>query len=417
MPLLLMWVKTVDIQKIFDKIPMPKEYYYNGNRMYYDSYRKMLLPATPEEKVRQKTAVYLEKYLNVPHNCLGTEVHLHHYEGITENGRIDITIDTFDENSLRTTIAVVECKAENIPLTDQVIEQAFGYADTILCDYVIVTNGIELLQFKYDIDKESYIMNADIANYEMMLRHFGKPCDITYTFERRSIKELFDVNYIKQYGIDNGYITADTPEMIIPYIANIYDALIDTSHNIPHSKNKFFEIIEDLGLSFLGYGDASGDTFGTGIYRSFLINDYKKGHRIINLGIMATGKSVNDPRYGTRNALSVLVVSVRDGENDEMAVQINLNKFLIAKEKTFYLTHNGAVSRKGARATEVKRRTHEVNNDMIKNDSIFLGECRGDRLLYVDTPEFSEMLNNTILYALIRDEYKTELSEKRRMHS
>lgn len=403
----------MNIQKIFDKIPMPKEHDQNGNRMYYDSYRNMFLPATPEEMVRQKTTVYLEKYLNVPHDCLETEVHLRHYEDVTENGRIDITIDALDKNNHRTTIAIVECKAESVTLADQVIEQAFGYASVIKCGYVIVTNGIELLQFKYDYSKKVYVMIKGVVNYSNMLSHSGKPRNMEYNFKRRSLKKLFNINYIKQYGISNGYITEDTPEKIIPYIANIYDALNDTAHTIPLSKNKFFEITEDLGISYLGYGDASGGTFGTGIYRSFMINDYKKGHRIINISLMATGESKNDPKYGTRDALSVLIVSVRDGENDEMAVQINLNRFLAAGNEKFYLTHNGAMTRKGARAEELRRRVYEADSNMIKNDSIFLGDCSGNRLLYVDTPEFASMINKIILYALIRDDYKTELSKSR----
>ena len=398
----------MDIQKIFDKIPVPKAYYHDGRRMYYDPYRKMLLPATPEEKVRQKTTVYLEKYLKVPRDCIRTEVHLHHYNGIKKNGRMDIVIDTLDKNNSRETVAVVECKAENVALSDQVTEQAFGYASVIKCDYVIVTNGIELLHFKYDYIKKTYIMINGVVNYRRMLRRSGKPRNVKPAFKRRSLKKLFNINYIKYHGVNNGYITENTPEMIIPYIANVHDALYDTSHTVPLLKTKFFEITNDLGLSYLGYGDASGDTFGTGLYRSFMINDYKKGHRIINIGIMTTGKSVNDPKYGNRDALSVLVVSVRDGEHDEMVVQINLNKFLIAGDKRFYLTHNGTVTRKGAKAEELKKRIYEVGSDMIKDNSIFLGECSGNRLLYVDTPDFADMINKIILYTLVRDEYKSE---------
>ncbi len=400
----------MDIRKIFDKIPTPKVYNNNGKSVYYDPYRNIFLPSTPEELIRQKTAVYLEQYLDVPHGNIETEVHLHRYEGVEENGRIDIVIDAINENNQRKTLAIVECKAASVPLTAQTVGQACRYADAVLCGYVILTNGSELFQFRYDNEKKTYVLLDGAVNYGNMLIGAGE-ADHPHTFRRCTAEELFNIDFIKKDGLINGYAGEDTPEELIPYIANIFDALRDMSHSIPQSKNNFFEITEDLGCYFLGYGDASGGTFGTGTYRSVMIDDYKKGNRIINIGIMSTGKSINDPVYGNRESKSVLVVSVSDNEHDEMALQLDLNKFLTVRDNVFYLTHNGAVMKKGARSEELKRRLYAADENMIKGGKIFLGKCPGDRPLYADTPEFTEIINHIILYALIRDEYKNELSK------
>ena len=402
----------MNINEIFNKIENPKEYRQQGKRLYFDSYRKVLIPITPEEKVRQKTAIYLEKYLNIPHEYIFTEDHLHHY-GSKNNGRIDIAINCYNENKVLVPLALVECKAEHIPLTAQVLDQTVGYANTICCDYIFITNGVEMYQYLYNESLNNYELLSEIVDYNGMTNHVGLPVKIKSKFKRLNVEQLFDdVEKVREYGYKYHFIGEDTPNELVPYIANMSDALVDRTHTLDYLSCKFFEVIEDLGVSYLAYGNASGSDFGTGEYRSILINDFSFGHRIINISILATGKTVNDAKYGNSDGKSVLTVSLRDEEKDSMVVQINLNKFLKLENGYLYLTHNGAVAQKGASTKVLRDMIYNEDNTMICNDKIFLGKFYGDDLLYMDTPEFAEVIKRVIIYSIIRDRYKSNLSSQ-----
>lgn len=55
---------------------------------------------------------------------------------------------------------------------------------------------------------------------------------------------------------------------------------------------------------------------------------------------------------------------------------------------------------------------YNEDNTMICNDKIFLGKFYGDDLLYMDTPEFAEVIKRVIIYSIIRDRYKSNLSSQ-----
>ena len=105
-------------------------------------------------------------------------------------------------------------------------------------------------------------------------------------------------------------------------------------------------------------------------------------------------------------------MSLRDEEKDSMVVQINLNKFLKLENGYLYLTHNGAVAQKGASTKVLRDMIYNEDNTMICNDKIFLGKFYGDDLLYMDTPEFAEVIKRVIIYSIIRDRYKSNLSSQ-----
>ena len=54
------------ISEQLEKIPKPRVYNRKGTDCFYDSYRENMVPATPEEEVRQKLLVWLEKECHVP---------------------------------------------------------------------------------------------------------------------------------------------------------------------------------------------------------------------------------------------------------------------------------------------------------------------------------------------------------------
>ena len=142
-------------------------------------------------------------------------------------------------------------------------------------------------------------------------------------------------------------------------------------------------------------------------YRTLLLKDLEDDTVfLMGFGICATGKTFNDPKYGNSQGKSVLVVFRNDGKADEMSVQINLNKFVSLKNNTALITHNAAVTRKGARKEDLLAYLEEMNPELVKNGKVYIGEIGFKKNIYLDDRDAANVLRNLIEYSIYRDEYK-----------
>ena len=81
-------------------------------------------------------------------------------------------------------IAIIECKKENVFLTDNVFDQVINYCDIVGGDYIIVTNGIEIEMAAYDEKTDSYIVLNEILQYrEMLNQEYSLPEVLKGNFE------------------------------------------------------------------------------------------------------------------------------------------------------------------------------------------------------------------------------------------
>lgn len=392
-----------EIQKDFDKIKI-NTYECKAGKRYFDSARNIFVFITPEEMVRQKMIVFLNQHLGVDFSRMFIEDHLSHYGVKEQNGRIDISI--LDENDIP--LAIVECKEPKISISGlQVYEQGVGYASAIGARYVILVNGIEIQYYKF-ID-EQYVPIDEILTYEQMLEGEGS-ATLYEPFIRYSMDEYEDIPFLKSQNWFSDKIGEDMEDYKIPAVINLDDALWDCSHTLSGMISENLEVIEDLGINPLNYNDASGGGFGSGYYRLFLINNKKLNKQFISgLSIIATGKTVNDTKYGTRNGLTVLVVCRNDGDYDETSVQINMNKFLEVTDGVASLTHNAAITRKGASKSAAMSYIESQAPFLIKNGKVILGAVNITVPLYVDNPDVKKLIGNVIEYSIHRDDYKHSL--------
>ncbi|MGE4507081.1 MAG: DnaJ C-terminal domain-containing protein [Eubacteriaceae bacterium] len=397
----------MNIESVLHKISIGQIYQRNGSDCVLDPFRKKLLQITPEEVVRQKISRYFIDDCGVPKWLMSTEEHLKHYNG-KRDGRMDIVFDKIIEGD-RQVLGIIECKAAHIPLSDQTYRQVKNYADDISAEFIFITNGIEIKGWRFNIELNQFEALKGIPTYEKMLD--GR-CEVVeeeaFKFERGDFLGLFDIAYLKTLN----FLGEDTPDLLIPSIFNLAECLIDTSHMFPVKDYGDFAVVEDIGCRYLGYNDASGSNFGTGLYRTLLIKDGNQNHQLISFLISAVGRTVNDPKYGNRKGKNVLVVSLDDYEKDSMVVQIDFIQFMkIDKSKTI-LTHNGSVSQKSARKGDLIELIFEKYPYLIKGDMIQLGELLNTGLLYMDTPCVIDLIVNLIRYTLIRDDYKKFLNQK-----
>ncbi len=280
-------------------------------------------------------------------------------------------------------LAVIECKSEEIPLTTQVFHQCEVYANELSAEYIIILNGIEM-ECYHVAQNGKYEMLSKIPTYKNMVSGNFIIKNREYQYTRYSTGNWFTTN--KDLS-QNEYIGEYTPNYLMPHIINLADCVYDTSHKLPSQKHNNISIIDDLGVCYLGYGDAPGGNFGTGMYRSILIEDNQKNNQIISFGIAVTGKTNDDLKYGNSTGKSVLVVSMQDFAVDYTVVQINLNKFLSYKDNTLFISHNGAVMSKNAHKEDLIKLISANNSSLVKNNTICLGEYPTNKILFMDSLE------------------------------
>jgi len=399
------------VKKDFDGIKIEVKKCSDGERL-FDPIRKKFLKITPEEIVRQKAIMYFENNLGVPEMCMLSEESMAHHMN-DDLTRMDIVISYPDSEDV---LAVVECKREDVSVyARQVGDQAADYAFKVNAKFFILTNGVDICYY-HKTEDDIYSPVDGVLDYAAMLEGEGIKYVPEYHFERLPYDSYFDIETLKSEDWYAFKIGEDTPEELIPVILNLDDCLLDYSSKLTELSSRNIRLIEDLGVQFRNYNDASGGGFGTNEYRLFMVEDsVRKTQCLVGFGIQATGKSVGDPKYGTRAGLSALVGIYVDGDVDEMSVQINLNKFLkVSDSKKAYLSHNGAVTRKGARKEDLFDYLGQYTDTQIRDGKLQLGEMDYSIPLKFENADVAECFSKLIEYVIYREQYKKRFSTNKR---
>ena len=107
--------------------------------------RKKKLVLTPEEWVRQHVVHYLIEELNVPIGRITSEY------AITVNDltrRCDVVVfDEFGKPKM-----IIECKAPEVAITENVFYQIAQYNNKLQVDYLMMTNGIQHVYGQVDYE-------------------------------------------------------------------------------------------------------------------------------------------------------------------------------------------------------------------------------------------------------------------------
>ena len=390
----------MQIQDELKGMPLPPIYKRNGTDCFLDPYREKLIPVTPEEYVRQRVAIWLEKKLSVPNRVIIVEQHLAHY-GLQRKDRADIVIHR-DTKEGMLPIAVVECKADSVFISDTTIQQVMRYADAMECDYMFLTNGIEMLCYKYDETQKQYFELCDMPTYSDMISGKANYMPAREPLVRPTLEQTHN-NLIQKKYIDEWIIGSATEKRILPYIVNLFECLMDTTHLLPKKEAQGFTLVKDYGVRMMSYGNAAGYNYFAP-YRSFLICDEDRNHQFASLGFNAYG-----------NDKTILCVAVDDYKKSHHALQLLVDTYMNIQNHIATFWHNGriAVGHQGSgKASELKKFITQKCPAIIQNEKIVLGSVPTDKILYLDDAEMSDFVYNLINYALLRDEYRNILKEK-----
>ena len=131
----------------------------NENKRYiFDIIRKKFVVLTPEEWVRQHAVRFLLQDRGYPQSLMNVEkrIQINH---LTK--RYDIVIYRPDGSIF----LVVECKAPQVRITQEVFDQIARYNLTLNAQYLMVTNGITHYYCQMDYQQSQYHFLKELPHY------------------------------------------------------------------------------------------------------------------------------------------------------------------------------------------------------------------------------------------------------------
>lgn len=388
----------------FSNAKLPPIFKRDGQDCYLDPIRQKLIFIKPEETVRQKVISYLMDTLHVPADMIRVEEHLSHY-GIKSKDRADIIIEKFNEEKQETNpLVVIECKAPGIFLGESQARQMTGYADALLSDFCMMTNGTDTFCYYYDIDKKEYVAVGSLPDYLSMVKGRFVEVPKPELPPRLSLEEIPE--HCREY--DDSDIGMNTSDSLAEVCVNFWECLLYTDHKLPDKAYRLFRLIEDYGVRLLNYGNAGGGQF-YGAYRSFLV-EYKGSTEFVSIGVSP---------YSTERKPDISKTSINVAIDNEETTHHSLqlvvddNIAILGKKVTFY--HNGRIgfSNKGSgKIDELRQFVQEEYPDIIDGKRFNLGTLTYDHLWNLDDSDVMIVVENLISYALIRDEYRKYLRNR-----
>jgi len=124
----------------------------------FDDIRKKFILLTPEEWVRQHVVKFLLEEKKYPKAHINVEKVLK-INGLTK--RYDVAVFQPDGKIH----LLVECKAPDVVITQNVFDQIARYNMTLDAGYLMVTNGLNHYFCQIDKEREQYVFLRDLPQY------------------------------------------------------------------------------------------------------------------------------------------------------------------------------------------------------------------------------------------------------------
>ena len=397
-----------NIESIFNSIKLKERK--QDEKCYFDPIRYFLVQKTPEEEVRQKTIIFLQKKLGIPIERIRVEEPMCHVKkGF--RGRADIVV--YRDDKQEEVLLVIECKAPHIDVEcNVVLDQAIRYRDILNAEYIMLVNGVNAVVYQF---KNGKLKEVDkIPSYQELLKSKVKIVkqskDKPYTFEDIKSRRL------QNKFLNEGYMGEDSPKKNYEFYLNLLNLLLlknITSSNILEKLN----VIEDCFRGVTFFGNRGGGQYQVWT-RLFIAQDYKGKDQVLGISVCGTAHTENDPHWGNRLGVTQLNVSITNKESRHHSLQLNLDKFckFDIDTKMVKITHNGAITRgrdgalpKKALIDYVQKRAPEL----VKNDTIYLGYLDSSRLLEWRNPNVQSFIRNLLRYAVLRDGFRSEYKKSK----
>jgi type I site-specific restriction endonuclease len=125
----------------------------------FDEIRKKFVVLTPEEWVRQHVVRFILEEKKYPKSHVNVEKRIS-INGLTK--RYDIAV--FQPNGK--ILVLVECKAPEVNITQNVFDQIARYNMVLDAEYLMVTNGLNHYFCQMDFENEQYNFLRDLPEFK-----------------------------------------------------------------------------------------------------------------------------------------------------------------------------------------------------------------------------------------------------------
>ena len=133
----------------------------NDKQQILCAWRRKYVRLTPEEHVRQTILHALEDNFDYPHGLIAVEVPI-------EVAGLKKRCDAIVYNQQLQPLVLIEFKAESVPLTQQVFDQAAIYNRHLHVPYLMLSNGKDTIMAK--ILEKDYSFLDHIPNYDDIVK-------------------------------------------------------------------------------------------------------------------------------------------------------------------------------------------------------------------------------------------------------
>lgn len=136
----------------------------------FDPLRKKWVALTPEEWVRQNFLAYLVACKKYPKSLIKVEESIKAFD---KTRRCDAVIYS---NQIKA-LAILECKAPGIKITDKTFRQIAVYNSKVGAPFLFVTNGIDHFCCQINLSTNQYTFRDHIPDYAELAEMSVKPSD------------------------------------------------------------------------------------------------------------------------------------------------------------------------------------------------------------------------------------------------
>lgn len=384
----------INIKKIFEDIKLQK--YKSGGRAYADPVRNILVQCTPEEEVRQKTILFLQRDLGVPIERISVEESMAHVKR-EKRGRADIVV--YRDDKKKDALLVIECKAPEVDVSCYIVrEQAEGYLKILDADYYMLINGHQIIMYKYNSGLAVEI--EGIPSYRELLNDKVEYVQ-ALPIKSYSYHDILSKNLQRAFQKEN-YLGDSTHPDIKLFALNFLN-LILLKNAINPDYLIGIGVSEDFGVKRTRFGNSAGYNYQE-LTRLFIAKDNKNKDLIWGLSIIGY--------YNTQ-----LNVSITNKKKRHHSLQLDLDKFCEYNPVTNMVTlvHNGALS--FGRGGSMKRQVvidyvKDKAPDLIRENKVYLGCIDNSRLLEWEHSDVQNFIKNVLRYGILRDEVRVKYKRK-----
>lgn len=129
----------------------------NNKEQVFCAWRRRFVRLTPEEWVRQQVLASLETQCGYPHSLIAVEVPIE-VAGLRK--RCDAIVYSIDMKPLM----LLEFKAETVPLTQKVLDQAAVYNRQLKVPYLVLSNGAQSVAVRVLPTEYEYLNQIPLWN-------------------------------------------------------------------------------------------------------------------------------------------------------------------------------------------------------------------------------------------------------------